>query len=56
MFHASADNIDDLMRAVFTRMLSENRDNNRVEAIEGNSTEVFWSVTSANQPSWSFGK
>lgn len=56
MFHASADNIDDLMRAVFTRLLSDNRDNNRVEATKGNSTEVFGALLRLTNPRGRLGR
>lgn len=56
MFHASADNIDDLMRAVFTRLLSANRDNNRVEATKGTSTEVFGALLRLTDPRGRLGR
>ena len=56
MFHASADNIDDLMRAVFTRLLSQSRDNNRVEATKGNSTEVFGALLRLTNPRGRLGR
>jgi thymidylate synthase len=56
MFHASADNIDDLMRAVFTRLLSQNRDNNRVESTKGKSTEVFGALLRLTNPRGRLGR
>lgn len=56
MFHASADNIDDLMRAVFSRLLSENRDNNRVESTKGKSTEVFGALLRLTNPRGRLGR
>lgn len=56
MFHASADNIDDLMRAVFSRLLSESRDNNRVESTKGKSTEVFGALLRLTNPRGRLGR
>lgn len=56
MFHASADNIDDLMRAVFTRLLSQNRDNNRVVSNKGNSTEIFGALLRLTNPRGRLGR
>lgn len=56
MFHASADNIDDLMRAVFTRLLSHNRENNRVISNKGNSTEVFGALLRLTNPRGRLGR
>lgn len=56
MFHASADNIDDLMRAVFTRLLSGNRENNRVKSNKGNSTEVFGALLRLSDPRARLGR
>lgn len=56
MFHASADNIDDLMRAVFRRLLSGNRENNRVKSKKGNSTEVFGALLQLSNPRARLGR
>lgn len=56
MFHASADNIDDLMRAVFVRLLSDNRDNNRVVSNKGHSTEVFGALLQLTNPRGRLGR
>jgi thymidylate synthase len=56
MFHASADNIDDLMRVVFSRLLSESRDNNRVESTKGKSTEVFGALLRLTNPRARLGR
>lgn len=56
MFHASADNIDDLMRAVFVRLLSDNRDNNRVVSNKGSSTEVFGALLRLSNPLGRLGR
>lgn len=56
MFHASADNIDDLTRAVFTRLLSQSRDNNRVESTKGKSTEVFGALLRLTNPRGRLGR
>lgn len=56
MFHASADNIDDLMRAVFTRLLSGNRENNRVKSKKGDSTEVFGALLQLRNPRARLGR
>jgi thymidylate synthase len=56
MFHATANNIDDLMRAVFTRLLSGSRDNNRVNSKKGNSTEVFGALLQLTNPRARLGR
>jgi thymidylate synthase len=56
MFHASADNIDDLMRAVFARLLSGNRENNRVKSKKGDSTEVFGALLQLSNPRARLGR
>lgn len=56
MFHASADNVDDLMRAVFTRLLSQHRDNNRVSSNKGKSTEIFGALLRLTNPRGRLGR
>lgn len=56
MFHASADNIDDLMRAVFSRLLSGHRDNNQVSSSKGNSTEAFGALLRLTNPRGRLGR
>ena len=56
MFHASADNIDDLMRSVFTQLLSKSRDNNRVESNKGTSTEIFGALLRLTNPRGRLGR
>lgn len=56
MFHASADNIDDLMRAVFARLLSDSRDNNRVVSNKGSSTEIFGALLRLTNPRGRLGR
>ncbi|MEI9412379.1 thymidylate synthase [Mesorhizobium salmacidum] len=41
MFHLSSDNLDDLMRRTFIRLLSGSKRNNRVSSRKGKSTEIF---------------
>lgn len=56
MFHASADNIDDLMRPVFARLLSNSRDNNRVISKKGSSTEIFGALLRLTNPRGRLGR
>jgi thymidylate synthase len=56
MFHASSDNIDDLMTAVFTRLLSQHRDNNRVTSNKGKSTEIFGALLRLTNPRGRLGR
>lgn len=56
MFHASADNIDDLMHAVLTRLLSGSRSNYRVNSKKGPSTEIFGALLQLNNPRARLGR
>jgi thymidylate synthase len=56
MFHASADNIDDLMHAVLTRLLSGSRSNYRVTSKKGASTEIFGALLQLNNPRARLGR
>lgn len=56
MFHHSADNIDDLMRRVFTRLLSGHRGNSRVKSRKGGSTEVFGALLELTDPRARLGR
>lgn len=49
MFHNSADSLDDLMRAVFKRLLS-NKGNQLVKSKKGTSTEVFGALLELRNP------
>ncbi|MET3896982.1 thymidylate synthase [Devosia sp. UYZn731] len=50
MFHHSSTNLDDLMRVVFTRLLSGTRINNRVRSRKGDSTEAFGALLELKNP------
>lgn len=50
MFLAASDNIDELMQAVFKRLLSGNRENFRVESRKGKSTEIFGALLELSNP------
>ncbi len=50
MFCISADNIDGLMRGVFRRLLSGNRDNFKVDSKKGRSTEILSAVLELKNP------
>lgn len=56
MFHQSADNLDDLMRKVFTRLLSGHKRNNRVKSRKGTSTEVFGALLELTNPCARLGR
>lgn len=56
MFTYSADNLDDLMRKVFTRLLSGNRNNNRVASRKGTSTEAFGALLELKNPRARLGR
>lgn len=56
MFCASAENIDDLMREVFKRLLSRNRENNKVTSTKGKSTEVFGALLQLTNPRARLGR
>jgi thymidylate synthase len=50
LFHYTADNVDVLMRRVFTRLLSGHKQNNRVAASKGQNTEVFGALLELTDP------
>lgn len=52
----SADNLDDLMRKVFTRLLSGNRNNSRVTSRKGVSTEAFGALLELKNPRARLGR
>ncbi|RWN45270.1 MAG: thymidylate synthase [Mesorhizobium sp.] len=56
VFHHSADNLDDLMRKVFTRLLSGNKRNNRVRSRKGTSTELFGALLELTNPRARLGR
>ncbi|MBN9360690.1 MULTISPECIES: thymidylate synthase [unclassified Devosia] len=56
VFHHSADNIDDLMRKVFTRLLSGHKGNSRVASRKGDSTEVFGALLELTDPRARLGR
>jgi thymidylate synthase len=56
VFHQSSDNLDDLMRKVFTRLLSGHRQNNRVTSRKGASTEVFGALLELTNPRARLGR
>jgi thymidylate synthase len=56
VFHQSSNNIDDLMRKVFTRLLSGHRQNNRVASRKGASTEVFGVLLELTNPRARLGR
>ncbi|MHC2275302.1 hypothetical protein ACVME8_001913 [Bradyrhizobium diazoefficiens] len=56
MFHVKADSIDDLMRAVFRRLLSRNPGNFKVSSRKGNSTEVFGALLELTNPRARLGR
>lgn len=50
MFHRTASNLDDLMRAVFARLLSAHRGNTKVHSRKGYSTETFGALFELTDP------
>lgn len=50
MFHHAASNLDDLMRAVFARLLSRSRGNTKVNSRKGYSTETFGALLELTDP------
>lgn len=56
MFHSSADNIDDLMKRTFIRLLSGNKRNNRVNSRKGTSTEIFGALLELTDPRARLGR
>lgn len=56
MFHQSSGSLDDLMRKVFTRLLSGHRQNNRVLSRKGDSTEVFGALLELTNPRARLGR
>lgn len=56
LFHRTADNVDDLMRRVFIRLLSGHRQNNRVKASKGSNTEVFGALLELTDPRARLGR
>jgi len=56
VFHHSADNVDDLMRRVFARLLSGHKRNNKVVASKGSNTEVFGALLELTNPRARLGR
>jgi thymidylate synthase len=56
VFHHSADNVDDLMRRAFARLLSGHRRNNKVVASKGANTEVFGALLELTNPRARLGR
>ena len=56
VFHLSADNLDDLMRRIFIRLLSGNKRNNRVTSRKGDSTEVWGALLELTNPRARLGR
>lgn len=50
VFHHTASNLDDLMRAVFARLLSGSRGNTKVNSRKGYSTETFGALLELTDP------
>jgi thymidylate synthase len=50
MFQVKSNNIDELMRAVFKRLLSGSRDNFKVESRKGKSTEIIGALLELTDP------
>lgn len=56
MFHHTAENVDDLMRRVFVRLLSGHKRNNKVVASKGANTEVFGALLELTNPRARLGR
>jgi thymidylate synthase len=56
VFHARADSLDDLMGAVFKRLLSRRAKNFKVSSKKGNSTEVFGALLELTDPRARLGR
>lgn len=56
MFQASADSLDDLMRAVFKRLLAKRSSTFKVSSRKGNSTEIFGALIKLTDPRARLGR
>jgi thymidylate synthase len=56
VFHAKADSLDDLMGAVFKRLLSRSSNNFKVSSRKGSSTEVFGALLELTNPRARLGR